>query len=98
MHKVGGARRKTRNKLMKDTRDKGKIRIRDFVQKLDLGAKVVLLGEPAYQNGFYHRRFHGRTATVTGKQGDCYKVELRDGGTMKTFIVHPVHLKKSEGQ
>lgn len=89
-----GFRRRTRNKLSKHYRDKGKISIRRFVQAFTAGEKVVLDAEPAYQKGMYLPRFHGRTVEVTGKRGRCYKVSFVDQNKEKTIIVHPVHLKK----
>ena len=95
MQRVGGFRRKTRRKLSKGIRQKGKISIRRFFQKLDDGDRVYLVGEPAYQKGFYHPRFHGKAGIISGKQGTNYFVKIKDGNKMKKLIVHPLHLKKS---
>ena len=90
---MGGFRRKTRHKLQKAPRTKGKISIRRYLQEFKVGDHVNLSAEPAVQTGMYLPRFHGRTALVIGKQGDCYKVQIEDGSLQKTFIVHPVHLR-----
>jgi large subunit ribosomal protein L21e len=90
----GGFRRGTRYKFQKDIRQKGKISFREYFQKLEDGDKVKLLAEPAYQNGMYFPRFHGKVGEIMGAQGDCYKVEIKDGGKQKMLIVHPVHLRK----
>lgn len=42
-------------------------------------------------------RFHGRTGTVVGKRGDAYIVQITDGGKVKTFFIHPVHLRPQKG-
>lgn len=89
----GGSRRKTRHKLRKSPRTKGKISIRSYLREFKVGANVSLSAESAVQKGMYMPRFHGRTAKVIGTQGDCYKVSIVDGSVKKTFIVHPVHLK-----
>ena len=94
VRRMGGVRRKTRSKMIKPSYKKGKISLRNFLQELSLGEKVVLKAESAYQKGMYFKRFHGKIATVTGKRGWCYEVQLKDGSKVKTFIVHPVHLKK----
>lgn len=91
--RIGGFRRKTRDKLKKSPRTKGKISIRNYLQQFKVGDHVNLNAEPAVQTGMYHPRFHGRTAIVIGKQGKCYKVQIEDGSLQKTLIVHPVHLR-----
>ncbi|MBI1973107.1 50S ribosomal protein L21e [Candidatus Woesearchaeota archaeon] len=91
--RIGGFRRKTRDKLKKSPKTKGKISIRKYLQEFKVGDYVSLSAEPAVQGGMYLPRYHGRTATVIGKQGDCYKVQIEDGNLQKTLVVHPVHLK-----
>lgn len=93
MQRVGGFRRKTRNKLKKNVRQKGKINIRKYFQKFKKGDKVVFKAEPAIQKGMYHPRFHGKVGVVTGKTGNCYDVKIKDGKKVKLFKVHPIHLK-----
>lgn len=90
----GGFRRKTRGKLKKNVRTRGKISIRRYTQSLAKGDHVTFNGEPAVQKGMYFPRFHGRTGVVTGTQGACYTVSFRDGKKGKTIIAHPVHLRK----
>jgi large subunit ribosomal protein L21e len=90
----GGYRRKTRKMMRKNVRARGKISLTNYFATYKDGDRVVLLTEPAVQNGIYHLRFHGRNGIVTGKQGTCYKVSIKDGNKPKTVIVHPVHLKK----
>lgn len=94
--RMGGARRKTSHMYSKPLRAKGKISIRKFLQLLSVGDKVLLKSEPAYQQGIYFRRYHGKTGTVVGQQGSNYKVAIDNFGQMKTIIVHPAHLVKQE--
>mgnify|MGYP001587355627 CR=1 FL=1 len=91
--RIGGFRRKTRHKLKKSPRTKGKISIKHYLQEFKVGDYVNLSAEPAIQKGMYLPRYHGKTATVIGRQGDCYKVRIRDGNLDKTLIAHPVHLR-----
>ncbi len=91
----GGFRRKTRHKLGKDVNDKGKVSIRKFFQEFVQGDRVILKAEPAYQKGMYYPRFHGKSAFVLNKKGQCYEVLIKDGGKEKMLIVHPVHLKRA---
>lgn len=94
MRRVGGFRRKTRYKLQKTYKTRGKISIRHFFQKFTVGDSVHLVAEPAYQQGMYNPRFYGRVGVVSGMQGDCYLIDIKEGGKEKTLIVHPVHLKR----
>ena len=90
----GGFRRNTRGKLSKNKQSKGKLSHRKFFQRLDIGDKVKLTAEPAYQRAMYMLRFHGRVGVVKGKQGNCYNVSIKDHSKEKVLIVHPVHLTK----
>jgi len=90
----GSYRRKTRSLMKKNYRDKGKISISKFFASFTDGETVALKAEPAVQKGIYHLRYHGRTAIVKGKRGNCYELELIDGKKSKTLIVHPVHLTR----
>lgn len=92
--RLGGFRRKTRKIFRKNIRSKGKISIVKFLKKFDDNDRVVLKAEPSYQKGMYFPRFHGKIGIVVGKQGDCYKVKIKDGKSDKVQLVHPIHLKK----
>ena len=92
--RVGGFRRKTRNKLRRNIRQRGRIDIKRYLQSFFVNEKVNLSADSSYQDGMYYPRFHGKTGIVTGKQGDCYKVSIKDGDKLKKLIVHPVHLKR----
>ncbi len=58
------------------------------------GENVLLQVEPYYHKGMYHIRHHGKRGKITGKQGGCYHVDIKDGGKQKTLIIHPVHLRR----
>ncbi|MFW6230594.1 MAG: 50S ribosomal protein L21e [Nanoarchaeota archaeon] len=92
--RIGGFRRKTRSKLRKSSSSKGKISLTKYFQEFEDNERVVLKAEPAHQGGMYFPRFHGKSGIVAGKQGECYRVAIKDAGKAKTLIVHPVHLKK----
>ena len=94
MQRVGGLRRKSRHKLKKNVRTKGKISLRRFLQKFVEEDKIYLVAEPAVQKGMYHPRFHGKAGIIKGKQGSNYYVEIKDGNKSKTILIHPIHLKK----
>ncbi|MEA3430491.1 MAG: 50S ribosomal protein L21e [Nanoarchaeota archaeon] len=90
----GGARRKSRYKMKKPIRRKGKISITSYFQEFNKGDSVVLKAEPAVQKGMYCLRFHGRQGIVSKQIGKCYEVAIKDHDKAKTVIVHPVHLKR----
>jgi large subunit ribosomal protein L21e len=92
--RVGGSRRKTRHKLQKDIRHKGKISVTRYFQEFNEGDKVLLALEPAVHGGMYHPRFHSKVGVVKSKKGTCYNVAITDGDKKKTLIVHPVHLRR----
>ncbi len=94
VQRTGGARRKTRYALQKEYREKGKTQLRKHLQEFDEGDSVILKADPSVQSGMYNMEFHGDIGIVVGEQGKCYKVQVEDGNMTKTFIVHPVHLKK----
>ena len=91
--RIGGLRRKSRHKLKKERREKGKISVSRFMQSFKAGQKVHLSIEPSVHKGDYHTRFIGKTGTVKASRGKCYEVVINDGGKEKLLIIHPVHLK-----
>lgn len=93
--RMGGLRRKSRSKLRKNVRQKGKLSVTKYLQEFDIGDKVYLKAEPSIHKGMYNLRYHGKSATVVAKQGRCYIVQLKDNTKIKNFIVRPVHLKRA---
>lgn len=75
--------------------EKGKLPVRKFLQAFQNGDRVLLKAYPGYQNGIYPLRFHGKIGEITRKQGDCYIVNVKDGGKLKECIIHPVHLNRA---
>lgn len=96
MPKSNGPRQGTRNKLKNEPREGGTSPPQRAVQEFDDGEAVHLKIDPSVPDGRFHPRFDGRTGTVVGEQGSAYKVEITDGGTTKTLIVTPAHLKRQE--
>lgn len=94
MEKRGGSRRKSRHIFRKNKSVKGRLQITRYLQQFNVGDKVVLHAEPAYQKSLYHHRFHGNAGIVMGKTGQCYNVEIHDKNKAKNIIIHPVHLKR----
>ena len=92
--RLGGFRRKSRSKLRKNIRLRGKLSLRQYFQKFKGEEKVSLSMEPSIQSGVYNLRFHGKIGVVTGQKGSCYTIDVRDGNKMKNILVHPVHLRR----
>lgn len=93
MKRIGGFRRKTRSKLRKNIRQKGKISIKNYLKSFKEGDSVQLKAEPSVQKGMYFPRFHGKFGRIASKQGSNYYVQINDGNKKKLILVHPVHLK-----
>ena len=96
--RIGGSRRKTRSKLRKPEREKGKVAISKYFNKFIEGETVVLKPEPSVQKGLPLPRYQGKSGIVIGMQGHCYKVLIKDGSMEKMIIVPPVHLLKLKEQ
>jgi len=88
-----GKRRKSRDKLSKHVRDRGKVRIRDILRKFGVGDMVHIKLNPSFHKGMPHHKFHGRTGLVVGIRGECYEILVSDGKKKKIIISHPAHLK-----
>ena len=93
--RIGTARRKTRQKMSKKPRKRGKFSLRKYLQEFKMGDKVILKLEPAVQKGMYFPRFHGLQGTIEAKKGKCYEVGIKDIKKEKIVIVHPIHLKRA---
>ena len=90
----GGSRAGTRRMFRKTPRTRGKISLTKFFMPYEVGDRAVLVAEPAVQKNLYHQRFHGKSGMIVAKRGDCYELQVKDGGKQKIIIVHPVHMKK----
>ncbi len=91
-----GSRRKTRDKLSKYIREKGKIKINRILQTFKENDYVVIKIDPSYHKGMPHPKFYGMVGKILRKRGDCYEVLVNDKSKEKILIVHPAHLEKLE--
>lgn len=94
MKRIGRARRKTRSKLSKHFRQRGKISLTKYFQAFKSGDKVILGMESSVHKGMYDPKYIGKYGTIKRKNGKCYEVLINDRKKDKLLIVHPVHLKK----
>jgi len=77
----------------KRVRQKGKIKLSSYFKKFNEGDKVAITKELGVRSSF-PKRIYGMSGKVTGMRGNFNLVEIKDGGKTKTFIIHPVHLRK----
>ena len=94
MRRSRGLRSKTRRKMKRAYKDRGKTPITKTLQKFNVGEKANIVIDPSIQNGQPHPRFHGLTGDVAGMQGDAYLVDVKCGKKVKRLIISPEHLKK----
>ncbi|MFH0808051.1 MAG: 50S ribosomal protein L21e [archaeon] len=76
----------------KKIRDKGKLKLSSYFQNIDDDARVAIVDERGVRMGF-PKRLRGMSGKVKTSRGKFKEVEIKDGGKLKTFIIHPVHLK-----
>ena len=77
----------------KNVRDKGKIKLSSYFKKIKEGERVSIVTDKGIRKN-YPDRLKGKSGKVVGNRGKHKLVELKEGNKTKTFIIHPVHLKK----
>jgi len=77
----------------KRQREHGKIKLSKYFQDFVAGDKVAVVRELAVQPKF-PKQLQGRSGVVEGKRGRSYIVKIKDLNKEKTYIIHPVHLRK----
>lgn len=77
----------------KNIRERGKIRLSKYFQKFKHGERVAVKKELALQPKF-PKKLQGRSGVVSSKRGNSYIVKINDLNKEKTYIIHPVHLRK----
>lgn len=96
MKRSKGPRNRTRKTLRKHAREKGNPPVTHSLREFEEGTKVSVRINSAVHKGMPHPRFQGVTGTVTGKQGDAFVVDFKDGDKPKTLVVRPEHLVAQE--
>ena len=77
----------------KKVRTKGKLSLSRYFQELKQGERASIKIEGAMQPAF-PKRLQGKTGIVKEKRGGHYIVSIKDQDQTKSFLIHPVHLKK----
>jgi large subunit ribosomal protein L21e len=76
----------------KKVREKGKLRLSSYFKNIDAGVRVAVADDRGVKIGF-PARLRGMSGKVKATRGRFVEVEIKDGNKLKTFIIHPVHLK-----
>ena len=81
-----------RARQTKKVREKGKLRLSRYFKKIDDGAKVAIVTDVGVRAAF-PKRIKGMSGKVLESRGKFKLIQIKDGNKLKTFIIHPVHLK-----
>ncbi|MBS3088043.1 50S ribosomal protein L21e [Candidatus Pacearchaeota archaeon] len=76
----------------KKIRDKGKLKLSSYFKIIEDGERVAIVDERGIRMSF-PQRLRGMSGKVVKSRGRFKEVEIKDGGKLKTFIIHPAHLK-----
>jgi large subunit ribosomal protein L21e len=74
-------------------REHGKIKLSRYFADFAKGDRVAVVQELAMTPKF-PGKLQGRAGVVSGKRGSSYTVKIKDLNKEKTYIIHPVHLRK----
>jgi large subunit ribosomal protein L21e len=91
-----GIRSKSRQILRKRPRDRGLTTITKTLQQFESGESVDIIIDSSIPKGMPHIRYHGYTGKVVGKQGNCFKISIRDGKKEKILVIRPEHLRRGK--
>ena len=80
-------------RIRKHIRENGKLKLSKYFKKLNDGGSVGIVMDCGVRASF-PRRLRGASGKVIGSRGKSKLIEIKDGNKLKTFIIHPVHLKK----
>jgi len=91
-----GLRSKSRAIFRKKPRQRGLKAITATLQEFEEGQNVNIKIDSSTHKGQPHRRFHGLTGKVVGKQGDAFLVDTNVGNMTKRLVIRPEHLRPSQ--
>ncbi len=89
-----GYHNNSRKWLRKNPKERGKIKIKAYLQEFNPGDKVIVYPDSWYQRNIPNRRFFGRMGIVMSKRGRAYEIQVKDGNKTKYLQLYPWHLKK----
>lgn len=77
----------------KQMRTRGKIKLSLYFQEFKTGDRVTVIRELTLEPKF-PKQIQGRSGEIIGKRGNSYLIKIKDLNKEKTYIIHPVHLRK----
>jgi large subunit ribosomal protein L21e len=77
----------------KQLRAHGKIKLSNYFKDFKEDDKVAVVMELAVQPKF-PKKLQGRCGVIVGKRGHSYVIKMNDLNKEKTYIIHPLHLRK----
>ncbi len=77
----------------KQMKTKGKIQLSRYFQEFKEGERVAVIRELALDPKF-PKQIQGRSGLVESKRGNSYIIKIKDLNKEKSYIIHPIHLKK----
>lgn len=80
-------------RLRKHIRENGKLKLSKYFRKINDGENVGVIMDCGVRASF-PRRLRGASGKITGSRGKFKLIEIKDGNKLKTFIIHPIHLRK----
>ena len=92
--KSSGSQQGARDKLSKTVGNS--TTVNDHLKEFEEGETARIQINSSVTEGRVHVRYHGTNVEVTGRRGEAYEVQLKDGGKTKTLYIKPVHLQKVE--
>jgi large subunit ribosomal protein L21e len=91
-----GFRSRTRGTLTKKARERGSPPVTRFLQKFEVGDRVIVRLEGSDPHGMPHPRYQGRVCTVLAQVGRAYRIGFTDGQKPKQLIALPIHLARAD--
>lgn len=76
----------------KRIREKGKTKFSEYFKRLKESDRVCVVPAKEISRKF-PKKLVGLTGTVQGFRGEYTLVKLKDKNKVKTYIIHPVHLR-----
>ena len=93
MTKSKGPQARTRHLLKKKPRERGKEKLSKLLREYESGDRVVIKINPSVHKGSPHRRYHGKIGTIVERRGRSYRVNVKQGKSLKEVIVRPEHIE-----
>ncbi len=79
-------------RLRKCIRENGKLKLSRYFKNFNDMERVGVVMDRGSLISF-PRRLRGMSGEIIGSRGESKLIKIKDGSKLKTFIIHPVHLK-----